>query len=650
MAVIERMILKIVGDTSDFQRDLDKAKRASRQAGESMDQSLNKATRATNALNKAMSSLRTLGILGVVTAIPLATKKMLDMTAAIEEMQNKSAVVFGRNLPRVRLEIEKFAEAVGRSRYELEGFAASVQDILVPLGFARDDASKFSLEITKLAVDVASFNNKLDKDVIRDFIAALTGSAETVKKYGIIINENTIANEARRLGLQKSNRELSETEKAQIKFNIILNNTKDAHGDAARTIDGYANQVKRLGGEWEELVVAFADTESAAAGIKLIADGLNTVGNHLERINLLNDGDAGKFNLDTRGGLENQDAYLRELQKTPIRGREVIGGPIAQIYNHLRGGGNADTRRADLQRRRDELLEIRHSRYGYLDAPLRAAGHRSTPFGPREGARSSEERPTLIETKPPHYYNTAGGPNSSLYGEAGSLSSNLFDKNPGGPNSLFYGPPGTDISGANSWQEKMRKNNEELAESFRKVTTSAADTFANNLVEGEKWSSGLKNITKNLVSQMLSELIQLHAIDPIIKGIFGGNAGGGTTGTLISSIGAFFGGGSAVGRADFQGAPITKHARGGILGPGRLGITGDGGRPELISSGTTSAYIHPDIKTALGGGNGTNITNNNNFDLTQGSALDIMSQKKLEGIVRQITLDTIREANLDGVR
>ena len=43
---------------------------------------------------------------------------------------------------------------------------AGLQDTFVPLGIARDEAAELSKSLVTLAVDVASFNNTADADVI----------------------------------------------------------------------------------------------------------------------------------------------------------------------------------------------------------------------------------------------------------------------------------------------------------------------------------------------------------------------------------------------------------------------------------------------------------------------------------------------------
>ena len=182
-------------------------------------------------------------------------KQMVNMASAVEEMQSKSAVVFGRFVSNVRAELEKFGNAVGRSTFELEGMASSVQDTFVPLGFARKEASKLSVDLTKLAVDVASFNNATDVEVMHAFRSALVGNHETVLRFGVVINEATIKQELMRMGINKTSSEITNQEKVMARLNLIIAGTADAQGDAINTNTSFANSMKALGAEFEEFMV-----------------------------------------------------------------------------------------------------------------------------------------------------------------------------------------------------------------------------------------------------------------------------------------------------------------------------------------------------------------------------------------------------------
>lgn len=169
-----------------------------------------------------------------------AIKAASDM----EETMNKFNVVFGESKKRVKDWSDAFANDIGRSKLQIADFMSSSQDLFVPLGFEAGAAENMSKEITKLSIDLASFNNLQDADVLRDLHAALTGSGEVMKKYGVIVSEAAVKQELLNQGLDPKTAD--NAAKVQARLNIILRGTTAAQGDAARSAGSFANQMKAL--------------------------------------------------------------------------------------------------------------------------------------------------------------------------------------------------------------------------------------------------------------------------------------------------------------------------------------------------------------------------------------------------------------------
>ena len=244
MATVDTLQVRITADMKDLKRSLKEVERNTKQSTENMSNSFRKLGRVVKVVAGAVI-VRELGR-GAIAAVNFA--------ADIEEMQAKSSVVFGAFAGDVRRQLSVFADEVGRSRFELEGMASSIQDTFVPLGFARGEASQLSVQLTKLATDVASFNNASDVDTMRAFQSALVGNHETVRRFGIVITEATLEQELFRMGITKAKDEVSNAEKVQARLNLILAGTTDAHGDAARTADSFANRQKALKAATDELM------------------------------------------------------------------------------------------------------------------------------------------------------------------------------------------------------------------------------------------------------------------------------------------------------------------------------------------------------------------------------------------------------------
>ena len=196
---------------------------------------------AATAAKVGVAGFAALGVGAVALGI-----KAIGAGSDVEEMMGKFNVVFGKSAPQATAALDAFGAAVGRNKFDLRGMAASVQDTFVPLGFARETAAGMSVQLVKLATDVASFNNANDVDVMRDFQSALVGNTETVRKYGIVVTQATLDAELLRMGVEGGVKAASEQEKVQARLNLIMAGTSDAQGDAARTAGSWANTMRSL--------------------------------------------------------------------------------------------------------------------------------------------------------------------------------------------------------------------------------------------------------------------------------------------------------------------------------------------------------------------------------------------------------------------
>ena len=178
--------------------------------------------------------------------------RFVNLAAKQQEIVNKFNVVFGKNAEVVQDWAESYGDAVGRATSDMMGFLSTLQDTFVPLGFTREYAADLSQSLTQLALDVASFNDKSDADVIRDFQSALVGNHETVRKYGIVITQTNLELEALQKGIIDTDRELTNQEKLLARASILFGGAKDAINDLQRTQDSYQNRLKALQGQWKE--------------------------------------------------------------------------------------------------------------------------------------------------------------------------------------------------------------------------------------------------------------------------------------------------------------------------------------------------------------------------------------------------------------
>jgi len=197
---------------------------------------------------------------GVTAPFVALSAKFVGAASDAEEMNSKFDVVFGKNAQAVDKWAEAYGNKVGRATTEIKDMSAGLQDLLVPMGLQTDTALNMSKNFSALAIDVASFNNAQDADVMRDFKSALIGNHETVQKYGVVINESIIKQKLAEMGMEGLTGKALAQAKVMARAKLIMEGTTAAHGDAARTSGSYANQTKALSAEFTEMSETLGQT------------------------------------------------------------------------------------------------------------------------------------------------------------------------------------------------------------------------------------------------------------------------------------------------------------------------------------------------------------------------------------------------------
>jgi hypothetical protein len=186
-------------------------------------------------------------------AVTMALRRSIDAASDLEEATSKFNVVFKDQVGLAEDWSRELVSGYAMSTREAKQYLASVQDLLVPMGMQSKAAAQMSSEVVKLAADLGSFNNLPTAQVIADMQSALVGNYETMKKYGVVLNEAVVSQQAFAKGLAETKKDLTAADKAQSAYELIVKSSTAAIGDMDRTADGYANTTKRLNAAWEDL-------------------------------------------------------------------------------------------------------------------------------------------------------------------------------------------------------------------------------------------------------------------------------------------------------------------------------------------------------------------------------------------------------------
>jgi len=216
-----------------------------------------RAGRQTNEFRKQIALVRN-NILLYTFALTGAARvfnSFISKASDARETLSQFRVVFGDQADAAMDFANTLTKSFGQSQADVVALMASLQDTFVPLGFSREEASKLSGALTQLSFDVASFKNASSPEVSQAFTSAIVGNHEAVRKFGIVITEARVKQKAMEMGLWDGTGAASAQAKVLARTNLIIEGSKDAIGDFARTQHEFANQVRILGNTYKDLAI-----------------------------------------------------------------------------------------------------------------------------------------------------------------------------------------------------------------------------------------------------------------------------------------------------------------------------------------------------------------------------------------------------------
>lgn len=159
-----------------------------------------------------------------------------------EENINKIEVAFGKYADEVRAFSDNAMDQFGLSKVAASEAVASFGALAKGVGLAEKRAAELSKGLTGLSADLGSYFNMSNEDSASALEGIFTGQAQALRKFGVVMSETNLEDYAARQGLVY--KEMSEAERVMVRYNYVLEKTKDAQGDYARTSDGTANTIK----------------------------------------------------------------------------------------------------------------------------------------------------------------------------------------------------------------------------------------------------------------------------------------------------------------------------------------------------------------------------------------------------------------------
>lgn len=194
------------------------------------------------------------------SAATVAGAAAIKLASDFNETTNVIQQSFGKGAAAAEQWAAATAAAMGRSTQQMRETVGVMQSMLTPMLGNADAADTMSKALTRLAVDMGSFWNAADTDAFAALRSAISGETEPMKRFGVVMTEAALNAYALAQGINVTMQHMTEAEKTQVRFHYLMEQTAIVQGDAERTADSLANQMKALKADMENAATAMGQS------------------------------------------------------------------------------------------------------------------------------------------------------------------------------------------------------------------------------------------------------------------------------------------------------------------------------------------------------------------------------------------------------
>lgn len=225
-------------------------------------QSVNSTSKALNVYSKSQklvstttktSSVNLLANMYMMRRIGTALGSMVEKINSYIENLNLFSVALEDNTKRAWEFVESL-QAIGVDQSESVRYVSTMYDMAKSMGMTSDNAYTLSTQLTKLAYDYASFYNIDVDNAFEKLQAGIVGSTKPLRELGKDVTEATLKVTAMELGIAKSVENMTQLEKAELRFISIMQQSASAMNDMERTLYSPANALRVLKAQFTSLV------------------------------------------------------------------------------------------------------------------------------------------------------------------------------------------------------------------------------------------------------------------------------------------------------------------------------------------------------------------------------------------------------------
>lgn len=173
-------------------------------------------------------------------------KKAINISADLTEVQNVVNQTFGDFASKIEDLSQNSIQNLGMSELTVKQISSRYQAMGTAMGFTQGKMADMSVELTKLAADMASFYNVEQAVVAEDLESIFTGSTRPLRQYGLDLTQATLQEWALKNGIDANVQSMSQAEKTMLRYQYVMAQTKVVSGDFAATANTWSNQVRIL--------------------------------------------------------------------------------------------------------------------------------------------------------------------------------------------------------------------------------------------------------------------------------------------------------------------------------------------------------------------------------------------------------------------
>ena len=253
------IVAPITTDLSGFQRGL--AQAGSFVDGFSKDVS-SKMQKLQKTITDTGENLKNAGqkmSIGLTAPITLGFGLALRESVKLNEAINANEVIFGNASLKLQEFAKTSAKTVGLSKSDFLQFGVVLGAMFQNLGFSQDESAERTIEMTKRAVDMASVFNTTVPEALQAMQAGLRGEIDPLEKFGVGLSATAVQAHALETGIIDVDRELTDSEKGQARYSLMMEQTNKTSGDFKNTSDEVANAQRILTAETADLAAEFGE-------------------------------------------------------------------------------------------------------------------------------------------------------------------------------------------------------------------------------------------------------------------------------------------------------------------------------------------------------------------------------------------------------